>query len=275
MKKVFAILLAVAVLLSMAACGDTGEQQQVSYKASTDIEVALAFVDGNARVVTRKLTDKALKAIDLVCVYYSINGYQQDEYEIVGCEFSSENELSIWTFDVPIGTAYMDAAIASVTYADGTKEECPGVSTWASTTSALFSVETYQKRVDDMKKLQGAAAENCPAAKTTVSAVTEGKLPIEITNTGDKDISKMVLYVLWFDEAGMPVACNGPVVSNSENISSGELTAGETANYTVDPPETAVNAKALVKSITFADETTWENEYVYEWSFVNYKFFEK
>lgn len=274
MKKAFAILLAVVMLVSMAACGDKGEQKN-SYAGSIDIEVALAFVDGNARVVTRKLTDKTLKAIDLACVYYSTSGDQQGEYEVVGCEFSSDSELSIWTFDVPIGTAYMDAAIASVTYADGTKEECPGVSSWASATAALFSVEAYEKRVSDMRKNQATAAQNCPAAKAAVSVVAEGKLPIEITNTGDKDISKMVLYVLWFNEAGMPVACNGPVVSNSENISTGELTAGQTGNYTVEPPETAVNAKALVRSITFADETTWENEYVYEWSFVNYKFFEK
>ena len=273
MKKTFALLLAILMLVSMAACGDKSGEQ-TSYTGSADIEVALAFVAGNAKVVTRKLTDKSLKTVDLACVYYGINGTQQGEYEIVGCEFSSDKELSIWTFDVPVGTAYMDATIASVTYGDGTQEDCPGVSTWASTTAALFSVEAYEKRVADMKKNQ-AAAENCPAAKISVSGVTEGKLPFQITNIGKKDISKVVIYMLWFDEAGMPVDCNGPVVSNSENISVGEMTAGETGKYTVEAPETAVNAKALIKSITFADETTWENEYVYEWSFVNYKSFAK
>lgn len=273
MKKIFALLLAMLLLVSMTACGMTvAEKEPEAYVPSTDIEVALAFVDDEAVVVTRRLVDKELKSIDLACVYYTMSGYQIDTYELIECTFSTQETMSIWKFDTPSGCVYMEATIASVTYADGTKKTCPGVSTWGESKSTL-DLQAYDRKLQDMKKLQCVAAENSPGATVTLGAVEDGKQKLEIT-AGEKAIHDLTLYVLWYDESGAPVPCGGAFVKNVESVTSGELEAGEKGAYSIEAPTDAAKAKIIIRKLNFTDNTQWNNEYFYEWAFVNYSAFE-
>lgn len=273
MKKVFAFLLATMLLVSMTACGTTSSQKEPeAYVPSSEIEVALAFVDEEATVLTRRLVEKELKEIELACVYYTQSGFQIGTYELVECTFSTQDTLSIWNFDVPGGCVYMEATIASVTYPDGTKNTCPGVYTWGESKSVL-DLKAYDRKVQEMKKLHGAAAENCPAAAITLGVLEEGKQKLEIT-AGEQAIKDMMLYTLWYDEAGAPVDCDGVFVKNAENITSGEMEAKETATYSIEAPAGAAKAKIIIRKATYADDTVWENAYFYEWAFVNYSAFE-
>ena len=275
MKKIFAILLATMLLVSMSACDmitSPPETEAEAYVPAEDIEVALAFVDERAVVVTRRLVEQELKAIDLACTYYTSSGYKIDTYELVECTFSSQEKLSIWNFSVPSGTVYMEAVIASVTYADGTIKTCPGIHTWGNSKSIL-DLQAYDRNLQNMKKLQGVAAENCEAVSVTVGAIEEGKLKMEFT-AGEQAIKDLIVYTLWYDETGAPIDCDGIFVKNAEQISSGAMEAKETGTYSVEAPAGAVNAKIIIRKVTFADDTVWNNEYIYEWALVNYSAFE-
>lgn len=272
MRKAFAILLAVMLLVSMAACGGKVPQKEPEvYVPSEEIEIALAFVDEEAVVVTRRLVEQELKAIELACIYYTQTGLKIGTYETVECTFSTQDTLSIWNFDVPSGSVYMEAIIASVTYPDGTKNTCPGVSAWGE--KPALDLQTLFQNTQEMKEKQGAAAESCPAATITLGAIEEGKQKLEIT-AGEKAIKDLLLYMLWYDEGGAPVDCDGIFVKNVENITSGELEAKENAAYSIEAPNGAAKAKIIVRKVTYADNTVWENEYFYEWAFVNHNAFE-
>ena len=270
MKKVLTILLAAMLLVSMTACGLETTQPE-AYVPSAEIEVALAFVDEEATVVTRRLVEQELKAIELACIYYAQNGYRLGTYELVECTFSTQDTLSIWNFEVPDTCAYMEATVASVTHSDGTKNTCPGVSAWGE--KSVLDLQTYARNTQEMKKLQGTAAESCPAATVTLGALKDGRQKLEIT-AGEQAIKDMTLYALWYDEAGAPVDCDGIFVKNAETISSGEMDAKETAAYSIEAPAGAAKAKLIIRKVNFTDDTSWENAYLYEWAFVNHIVFE-
>lgn len=272
MRKAFAILLAVMLLVSMAACGGKVPQKEPEvYVPSEEIEIALAFVDEEAVVVTRRLVKQELKAIELACIYYTQTGLKIGTYETVECTFSTQDTLSIWNFDVPDMCAYMEATVASVTYPDGTKNACTGVSAWGE--KPALDLQTLFQNTQEMKEKQGAAAESCPAATVTLGLLETGRQKLEIT-AGEQAIKDLMLYALWYDENGTPVDCNGIFVKNAESISSGAVDAIQTAAYSVEAPTGAAKAKIIIRQVNFADGTRWENQYVYEWAFVNHYAFE-
>ncbi len=278
MKKIISLILSAVLLLSLAACGvvDKEPEPPEAYVPSEDIEVVLSLVvegalTGNVKVATRRTTDKELKAIDLTCIYYDGNGKQQGDAETIECTFSQQGTFSFWTFTASSLPTYVEAIVSSVTYADGTKTTCPGVSTWVQTSSATFTVDKYEKNLADMAKTEAVAAEKCDAVTCVSGELAEQKLGVELTNNSDKDIDEVIVYVLWFDEAGAPIDMKGVLVPNSENISAKTLKPEEKATYKVSAPEGAASAKMIVKEVKFADETTWENEFTYEWAFCNYK----
>ena len=272
MRKAFAILLAVMLLVSMAACGGKVPQKEPEvYVPSTEVEVSLAFVEEDATVVTRRLVEQDLQAIELACIYYAKNGYRLGTYELVECTFSKQDTLSIWNFEVPDGCAYMETTIASVTHLDGTKNTCPGISAWAEGKTVL-DLQAYDQNVQKIKEEQGAAAESCPAAAVTLGLLETGRQKLEIT-AGEQAIKDLMLYALWYDENGTPVDCNGIFVKNAESISSGAMDAKETASYSVEAPAGAAKAKCIIRKVTLDDGTVWENPYFYEWAFVNHSEF--
>ena len=271
MKKLIALILAALLLCSLAACDALTEKEPELYVGSEDIEVAIAVVQsGRAKTVTRKLTDKELKSIDLCCVYFDLSGKQIGEAELVQCDFSQDAKLSIWTFSAAPLSQYMEATIASVTYADGTKKECPGVSTWANATGTLYSTEIYTNKLETMAGKEAAAAQTCDAATITLGTPTEGKLELTVKNTSGKEIDEVVAYLLWFDAEGNPIEMNGVFVPNAEKISAKTLTVDEEATYTATAPEGAASAKGIVQSVTFTGGESWANDYIYEWALVNY-----
>lgn len=272
MKKIFAILLAAMLLLSMTACGGaTTQQEPETYVPSTEVEVVLSFVEEKAVVVTRRLVEQELKSIELACSYYNAAGNRVST-EMINCTFSKQDPVSIWNFNVPSGCEYIDAIVASVTHTDGTQNVCPGVSTWKDM-GIILNLQTWETKFQNMKKLQGAAAENCPGATAVLGQLADGKQKVEIT-AGDKAVKNLVLFVLWYDEAGAPVSCNGTYVKNGEGISIDQLDANEKATFSFEAPEGAAKAKVITRQITFADDTLWNNEYYHEWAYVNYSAFE-
>lgn len=275
MKRFLAMILTAVLLLSMAACTvvDTTPEPPEAYVPSKDIEVAVTYVNsettGNARVVTRRTSDTELTGIDLACVYYDVDGKQIREYERIECTFSTKDDLSIWTFTAPGGCKYLEAVIAAVTYADGTKETCPGVATWAEETTKAFTVEGYKKAMTEMAGKEGAAAEKCDAVEYSVAAPENNTVSLKLKNNSGKEIADVNAYLLWFDANGAPIDMKGVLVSNSEKVSAKNLVADEEASYTVNAPEGAASVKAIVQKVIFADQTVWENDYVYEWAVVN------
>lgn len=271
MKKLLALFLAALLLCSLVACDIGTENEPETYVPSEDIEVAIAVVQsGKAKAVTRKLSDKELKSIDLCCVYFDIDGKPVGEAELVQCDFSQDAELSIWTFTAAAESQYMKAVIASVTFADGTEHTCPGVNSWANLASLGFNVETYTAELAEMKNKEGAAAEKCDAVETSLGTPAEGKVELTVKNTSGKEIDEVVAYLLWFDTEGNPIEMNGVFVPNSEKISAKTLAVDEEATYTATAPEGAASAKGIVQSVTFTDGEAWENEYIYEWALTNY-----
>jgi hypothetical protein len=264
------LILAALLLCSLAACGAAEKEPEV-YVPSEDIEVAVAIVQsGKAKAVTRKLTDKELTSVDLCCVYFDLSGKQIGEAEIVQCDFSQDAELSVWTFNAAAESQYMKAAISSVTYADGTKNSCPGVESWANQASLDFNVESYSKELEEMAGKEGAAAEKCDAAEITLGTPVEGKLELGVKNISGKEIDEVIAYLLWFDAEGNPIEMNGVFVPNSEKISAKTLAVDEEATYTATAPEGAASAKGIVQSVTFTGGESWANDYIYEWALVNY-----
>ncbi len=275
MKRFLVMILSAVLLLSLAACGvvDKTPEPPEAYVPSKDIEVAVTYVNneltGNARVVTRRTSDKELTGIDLACVYYDVNGKQIREYERIECTFSTKDDLSIWTFSAPAGCKYMEAVISAVTYADGTKETCPGVSTWAEQTAQAFTVDGYNKAMTEMAGKEAAAAEKCDAVEYSAAAPENKTMSLKLKNTSGKEIADVIAYLLWFDANGAPIDMKGVLVANSEKVSAKNLVADEEATYTVNAPEGAASVKAIIQKIVFADETVWQNDYVYEWAVVN------
>lgn len=271
MKKLLALVLAALLLFSLAACGGITEEEPEVYVASQDIEVAVAVVQsGKAKAVTRKLSDKELKSIDLACVYFDLSGKQVGEAETVQCDFSQDADLTIWTFTAAPEAQYMEAIVSSVTYADDTKHTCPGVSTWASTTSALFTPENHASKMETMASKEAAAAQTCDAAAITLGTPAEGKLELTVKNTSGKEVDEVIAFLLWFDAEGNPIEMNGVFVPNSEKISAKTLAVDEEATYTATAPEGAASAKGIVQSVTFTGGESWQNDYIYEWAIVNY-----
>lgn len=272
MKKFVTTILTAVLLLSLAACGMATQEPPEAYVPSADIEVAIAFIDnGTAKVVTRRTSDKELTSIDLCCVYFLNGGGQVGEAETVQCDFETKGELSIWTFSAQPLSEYMECIVSSVTYADGTKQTCPGVSTWADETIQSFSVDDHNKKMEQMANKEAAAAEKCDAAELSLGTPADGKLELGVKNTSGKEVTEVVAYLLWFDANGAPVDMKGVLVSNAEKISAKTLAVDEDATYTATAPEGGATVKGIVQSVTFADGTAWENNYVYEWAVSNYK----
>lgn len=272
MKRIVAMILWAALLLSLAACGKAAQDAPEAYVPSADIEVAIAFVEnGTAKVVTRRTSDKELTSVDLCCVYFLNSGSQVGEAKTVQCDFETKGELSIWTFTAQSQSEYIECAVSSVTYADGTKQSCPGVSTWADETVRSFSVDGYNKKMEALANKEAAAAEKCDAAEISLGTPADGKLALGVKNTSGKEIAEVVSYLLWFDANGLPIDMKGVLVPNSEKISAKTLTVGEDATYTATAPEGGATVKGIVQSVTFADGTVWQNDYIYEWAVSNYK----
>lgn len=271
MKRIVAAILSAALLLSLAACGVAKDAPE-AYVPSADIEVAIAFVDnGTAKVVTRRTSDKELNSIDLCCVYFDSDGTQKGEAETIQCDFETKGELSIWTFTAATNSAYVEAAVSSVTYADETKQSCPGVSTWADETVRSFSVDAYNKKMKQMANKEAGAAEKCDAAEISLGTPAEGKIQLGVKNISGKEVAEVVAYLLWFDANGAPIDMKGVLVPNAEKVSAKTLAVDEEASYTATAPEGAATAKAIVQSVTFGDGTVWGNNYVYEWAVANYE----
>jgi len=257
MKRLSAILLSAMLLFSMAACGRSEE-----YIPSADITVALTHVADKAKVVTRRTSDWELSDVELICVYFDAQGQQLGKYERVKCSFTTKGEVSIWTFAAPEGCAYMDAAVAAVTYADGTENICPGATTWAKKTAQAFTPANYEK--------QAAAAEKCDAVEYSVDPAQENGLSLKLKNISGKEITEVIACLLWFDENGSPIDMDGMLVDNSERVSAKELDPDKESAYIVDKPEDAATARVIIQEVVFADGSVWKNDYVYEWSVENW-----
>lgn len=272
MKKLTALVLCAVMLLGLAACASEPAEPE-AYVGSADVEVAVAYVNDTARVVTRKLTDKEMTSVELACVYYDMQG-QKIRDERIKCDFKQDTKLNLWNFTVPVGCVYMDAAIAKVTYADLTVYTCPGVSTWMEEAAAAFNADTFKNRVADIKKNEAAAAENVSQIEISFAEVVNGKVNVELTNTTDKALNQAILYLLWFDENGKPIDRGGVFVPNAGKISADDLKAEETATYSVNAPEGAVKVKGIVQKLDYTDSPDWDNMYIYEWAVANYASFE-
>lgn len=264
MKRIFAAWAAAMLLLTLTAC-----KKPAKYVPSEEVEVALAFVEEEAVVVTRRLVAQELQSVELACNYYTAEGEKIGTYQRIECDFSTQDTLSIWNFEVPENCRYMEAVIASVTYPDGTKKECEGVTQWGEREEKI-DMQAYNKNIEKIKESQAAAAENCPSVTIRLGTLKDGKQKLELT-AGEKVVKDLTLYVLWHDENGAPVDCNGLFVKNAESISSGGLQAQQTAFYSIAAPAGAASAKIIVRKVNFEDEAPWENAYFYEWAFVNYK----
>ncbi len=265
MKRILAMILSAMLLLSMTACtgADLLSGKDETYVPSADVAIAVTHIGDKAKVVTRRTSDRELSGVELVCVYFDAQGIQLGQYEHVECTFSNQEKLNIWSFEAPVGCVHMDVAVAAVTYADGTKHPCPGVSAWAEETAKAFTPENYET--------QAAAAEKCDAVEYSVEAADGGELSLKLKNISGKEISEVIACLLWFDEAGAPVDVDGLLVDNSERVSAKNPTPDEEAAYTVDTPDNGADAKVIIQEVTFADGSVWENDYVYEWSVANWE----
>lgn len=271
MKKLAAFLFAVLLLFTLAACGAATAEETQPTEVPADIEVAVSFVrNQTAKVVTRKLSDKELKSVDLCCVYFDERGKKVGQIETVQCDFSEETELAVWTFATEPLSAYMEVTISGVTYADDTKRTCIDTATWSETAIAEFTVEKHQKKLEQLAETEAAQAEICDAVELKIGRPAGGTLELGVKNNSDKALSEVVSYLLWFDAAGDPIDMSGVFVPNSEKLSAKALEVGEDAIYNATAPERAVYVKGIVHSVRFADGETWENDHIYEWALVQY-----
>lgn len=275
MKRILALVFSGLLLLSLAACAVTEKTPEPpeEYVPSADVEVVVALVNkeltGNARVVTRRLSEKELTGIELTCLYFDENGTKMQDAESVECTFSTEEKVSVWTFSAPTSCEYVEAIVSTVIFADGTRETCPGVTTWADRTAAAFTVEAYRNKMEEMAGKEGAAAQVCEAVEYSVETPVDNTMRLMLKNISGKQITEVVACLLWFDAQGAPIDMGGVLVENSEKVSAKELAVDEEATYTVNAPAGAATAKIIIQEVTFADETVWENDYVYQWSVVN------
>lgn len=264
MKKLIAILTFAALLFSLAACAPSTPPAE-DYVATEAMEVVVAYVGSQAKVITRKLSEKPLSGIKIACVYYDATGAQVGEYEIIEGEIVAEDEVSVWTFNAPVGSVYIDAVVAGVTYEDGTVENCPGIDTWAKGAAAVFDPETRRT----LMEARAEKAEQCPALTLKTEFTTDDGLQTTVSNVGDKEIDSVILYNLWYDKDGLAVDVGGAMAINATRSSLSDLAVEETADYTIPTEEGTAKAKQVVEMIHFTDGTSWYNDYVYDWLAAN------
>ena len=269
MKRVITLLLAAALALSIAACG-----KKEANKGVNNIQVAVAFMENEqAVVVTRQTGDKELKSLELTCLFYDEEGKPIGETEIITCETNYKSTFHTWTFvpAFPVASKYVEATVSAATYADDSKDTYSGVKTWEEESRAAFSLESYQQKLEAIGDNEAKVAADC--REVTFSAtIAEGALNVTVKNESKKQIEKLELYILWFDEAGRPIDMKDMPFKNSEKLSATNLAADQEGQYVVTPPEYAASVKGVVKDITFADGTIWENTYMYEWAMVNHAY---
>lgn len=268
MKKALALILLLAMMVSMAACTqpmmettpETEPEPEV-YVPSDAVAVEVAYMDGYAKVVTRKNSEKEISKISIACVYFDGDGKQLGKMELIECPVTAKDKVSNWTFNAPNGCAYLQAAIAGVSYADGTKEECPGITTWAEETAEKFDSEKYQEKLEE----KAALAEECDLIAVDFVESGNADLKLQLKNIGEKDIREMVVYTLWYDDQGNPVEAGGSFARNAKRSSLEDLKVEEEAIYTIPAVEGATTARLLVQMITFTDDSVWANENTYFW----------
>lgn len=266
-KKQFAVLTLAALLLSFAACGDILSQPTAPevYVPSDAMEVVVSYMDGRAKVITRKTTQKELTELSLACVYFDAAGNRLGELAVMEGAVEVEEAVSSWSFDAPLGSAYVEAAVAGVTYADGAKEVCPGVDTWATETVAAFQAES---RAAKLKK-QADQAKACPAVTIKTEFTKDEGLVVQVSNISQKEIENVLVYTLWYDEAGLPVDVGGAFARNATRNSLAELELGEDATFTIPTEAGAAQARQVVEKVIFTDGEIWENAYVCHWLAAN------
>lgn len=269
MKRVTAIVLVVLLFL-MSGC-TAGKESMGDYVPSEDFEVAVAFVDkGAAKVATRKTSDREVSAIELACVYFDGNGELVEQIEQIHCDFTTEDSLSIWSFDAAESSKYMEAVVSGVMYADGTQQTCPGISDWMHAKAKSFSVKKHKKKMEKLAAEEAVKAQQCDAVELNMEAPSNSEQSVGVKNISGKKIATVTIYLLWYDPDGAPVDVKGAFISNAKKISAEILDVEEEATYTIAAPEDAAIVKGIVQSVIFEDGSVWENNYVYEWAVCNY-----
>lgn len=272
MKKLYGLCLAMAMLLSLNACKSSVSPptEPEAYVSSDAVSVVVSYMDGKAKVITRKITEKEITYLDIACIYFDQEGKPLGKFEKIEGAVEVEDAVSNWSFDAPVGCAYLQAAISAVTYADGTKERCPGVDTWVAETTASFDVESH---IESLQK-QAALAETCPVLALDWEFTTQEGLVTKVKNQSEQEIDNVIIYTLWYDTEGLPVDVGGSFAQNATRAALAELAVGDEARFTIPTEEGAAKAKQVVEKVIFADGTIWENENAYHWIAANLEFAE-
>lgn len=307
-KKIFLLLTIMAVSFSVVGCSNNGSEVKSEttenetdesvkektdskkgskYETNKDLQVVAGFTyDGYTYVVVENTGDKPILNYSVAYINYDENGFSTTSGD--GYRNGRNDAANI----MPGGKAiarwlgdsgkYVDAVVTSVDYSDDTTWEMNEIETWADSSKGSFSVDKYNDKIAELDKVAPLAESNEYLSLDGTSMEhrnqfsTSSDFSFTLTNKASQGITKASVFVLQFDASGFPVSVspydtyclNGRSTGGTINLTPGS-TDTLTDNLFFDANTTQY--KVVISSITFQDETTWTNPYLYEWIIANNK----
>lgn len=204
------------------------------------------------------------------------DGYERGKADAVNLMPGDKNDFSWYG----ASGLYVEAAITSADYADGSSWSISGLGSWASSVRSGFSVDDYKASIAALSD-DAALAETNEYALLTEIYITHGNqfsndhdLNFSVQNTSDLGITRLVLFVLEFDENGFPVSVSPWDINCMNGHTTGgtiNLAAGQTGSYSDDLfiQPTTTQIKSVIQHLEFQDGTEWTNPYYLEWILSN------
>lgn len=264
MKKTIAILCALAICFSLAACGGKSDSKKSSEKESvteekrSGLQVVTAFVsDNDVNVVVENNYAKTVTGFDVAYVGYDNSGKAVQEYhqtDSISSVKIANGQRECVSFYDGYDFAYVDVIITSVTFEDGKTTENRGVDMWSEMAlESTFSVDEYKDKLASLGEEAVKTADN-DYLKITATFVYDNYLNIVAENLSDKTIIDFQITYICYDSNGLVVTKG----YETGNVSAANLVAGAKDSYRYYEPGCAY-ARVIVSSITFSGDEIWEN----------------
>lgn len=261
---------------------------QAPVKSGLDVVLAYTY-DNDIKIVVENVSDKPILKFSVAFLGFDKNGLPTKDKYTTGNSSTANlmpGEKKLVSFYDSTGAEYVGATVSKITYQGDEEWERPddNVTQWYETLKSRFSVESYNAGLSAMATEAVKAETNEFVTIDSTNKVDRNSysdkddFDFVLTNISDKDIVKVSVRVLEYDENGYPVSTSPYDTYCMNDYGTGgtvNLVSGETKTFTSSLffAENCKQYKCVVQSIEFSDGEEWQNPYFYEWILVNNKSF--
>lgn len=266
----------------------TTEPEIVEFVANEDIKVISSFIyDNHSYFVVCNNGETPILDVKISYITFDSNGFTTIDSS-GGYETVKATAVNLMPGDKTCveayggnGGKYAKAVATYIKYKDGTEWEASDVSLWSEEVAATFDVSAHKAEIDALKSDGEKALSNEYLELYDVSFENRNRYSSDndylfsVKNKSDLGVQGVTIFILEFDENGMPVSVS-PYDTYCKNChytgGTINLGVGESDAFVVDLliSGSTKNIKSVIGYITFADESTWENPYLYEWIITNH-----